>query len=196
VLLLSAFTGAARTREALADRYGKSRRTAMLVDRLGSDLEGSVCATRLPDTHFSSKEDAFSGNPGATLSFTAFTPGSDPSERLSSGLVKIRYFPKVSADAGLLDLYREQSDLAQVENRVPVRESRLARRIRGFKVELYDGGAWVTEWPPSPTSRGTLPKRVAFTVTDEDGKSLRREVDLPLSGTESSAFFSGRRPKP
>ncbi len=196
VLLLSAFTGAARTREMLADRYGKSRQKAMTVDRLGSDIAGAVSATRLADTHMSSHEDTFSGQPGATFAFTAFTPASDLDERLSSGLVKIRYFPKVASEAGFLDIYREQSDLALIENRLPVRESRIAHRIKGFRIELFDGTAWKKEWPPGPDKKGALPKKVAITLIDDNGDELRREVDVILNGRESQSLFSGKRPKP
>jgi prepilin-type N-terminal cleavage/methylation domain-containing protein len=196
VLLLSAFTGIARTRDMLSDRYGKSRQKAMLLDRLGSDVAGVVSAVRLPDTHLSSREDTFSGQPGATLSFTAFSPASEPDVRLSTGLVKIRFFPKVSAEPGFLDLYREQSDLALIENRLPVRESRIARRIKGFKVELYDGSTWRTDWPPDPEKKGRLPQRIAFTLIDGDGGSLRREVGVILNGTEDNVLFSGKRAKP
>lgn len=196
VLLLSAFTGVARTRDMLADRYGKSRQKAMLLDRLGTDISGVVSAIRLPDTHLTSREDTFSGQPGATLSFTAYSPASDPDVRLSTGLVKIRFFPKVSAEPGFLDIYREQSDLALVENRLPVRESRIARRVKGFKVELYDGTTWRTEWPPDSEKKGRLPQRIALTLIDENGEPLRREVGVILNGTEDNAFFSGKRAKP
>jgi prepilin-type N-terminal cleavage/methylation domain-containing protein len=196
VLLLSAFTGAARTRDQLADRYVKSRQKAMLLDRLGSDLAGAVSSVRLPETHMVSREDAFSGQPGATLAFTAFAAGSDPDVRLSSGLVKIRFFPKVSSEPPFLDLYREQSDLVLIENRLPVRESRIARRIKGFKVELYDGSEWRTEWPPGTDRKGTLPQRVAFTLIDENGDSLRREVGVALFSAGDNVLFSGKRPKP
>ncbi len=195
VLLLSAFTGAARTREMLADRYGKSRQKAMAVDRFGTDIAGAVSATKLTDSHMSSHEDTFSGQPGATFAFTAFAPASDASERLSSGLVKIRYFPKVSSDAGYLDIYREQSDLAQIENRLPIRETRIARRIKGFRVELFDGSTWQKEWPPAPDKKGALPKIVAIILIGDDGAVMRREVTVTLSGSESQLLFSGNRPK-
>jgi type II secretion system protein J len=196
VLLMSAFTGVARTREMLADRYGKSRQKAMVVDRLGSDIAGAVSDTRLTDTHMTSHEDTFSGQPGATFAFTAFTPASDASERLSSGLVKIRYYPKVSSEAGYLDIYREQSDLALIENRLPIRESRIARRIKGFRIELFDGTTWQKEWPPSSDKKGLLPTKIAITLIDENGAELRREVGVALSGRESQSLFSGKRPKP
>lgn len=165
----------------------------MLLDRLGSDITSAVSALKLPETHMASREDTFSGQPGATLSFTAFSQGSDPDVRLSSGLVKIRFFPKVSSEPGFLDLYREQSDLALIENRLPVRESRIARRIKGFKVELYDGSQWRTEWPPGGDKKGSLPQRIAVTLIDEDGEPLRREIDVALYGKESQLLFSGRR---
>lgn len=196
VLLLSAFSGVAKTREFLADRYGKSRQVGMTLDRIGSDLAGIVAASALPETHVSCSEDDFSGQPGATLSFTAYTLPADSADRPSSALNKIRYYPKVSAEGGFLELYREQSDLALIENRLPTRESRVARRIRGFRIELHDGTSWRTEWPPGPEKKGALPQKIAVTLTDENGKALRREISVPLSGREAQLLFSGRRPKP
>jgi type II secretion system protein J len=193
LLLLSAFTGAARAREMLADRYVKSRQIAMTVDRLGSDILGAVSAVRLTDTHMTAHEDTFSGQPGATFSFAAFNPASDADERLSSGLVKIRYYPKVSSEAGYIDLYREQSDLALIENRLPVRDSRIARRIKGFRIELFDGATWQKEWPPSSDKKGLLPIRVAVVLFDDKGDEIRREIDVALTGIESQNLFSGKR---
>ena len=195
LLLLAAFTGAARTREVLSDRYARSRQKAMTLDRIGGDIAGAVSATWLTDTHMTAHEDTFSSQPGATLSFTAFSPASDAEERLSSGLIKIRYFPKVSTDAGFIDIYREQSDLVLIENRLPTRESRITHRIKGLKIELFDGTAWKTDWPPSD-KKGTLPQKIAVTIIDENGDSLRREVPVPLAGLEAQLLFSGKRTKP
>ena len=169
---------------------------AMTVDRFGSDITGAVSAIKLTETHMASKEDVFSGQPAATFSFCAFTVANDSSGRLSTGLVKIRYFPKVSSEAGFLDLYREQSDLALIENRFPIRESRIARRIKGFRIELFDGTTWQKEWPPAPEKKGTLPKKIAIILIDAKGEKVRREVAVVLSGMEPQILFSGKRTKP
>jgi prepilin-type N-terminal cleavage/methylation domain-containing protein len=195
VLLASAFTGAARTRDLLEERYGQSRRKGMTLDRLGTDLAGAVSAVRLAETHMTAREDTFSGRPGATLAFTAFVPASETTDRPSSGLVKIRYYSKVSSEAGFIDVYREQSDLALIENRLPIRETCIARRIRGFKLSYDDGTAWRTDWPPSPDRKGMLPKKVAITVIDENDTGLQRTIDFPLAGREPMLLFSGNRPK-
>ncbi|HEY3490902.1 MAG TPA: type II secretion system protein GspJ [Candidatus Deferrimicrobiaceae bacterium] len=195
VLLLAAFTGAARTRELLSERYSKSRQLAMALDRIGGDFAGAVSSVSLPDTQMMAHEDTFSGQPGGALTLMAFSPASESDDRLSSGLVKIRYYPKVAVEAGYLDLYREQSDLALIENRLPTRESRIARRIKGVRFELFDGTTWQKDWSSSE-KKGLLPKRIAVTLIDENGESLRREVPLALSGRESQALFSGNRTKP
>jgi general secretion pathway protein J len=201
VLLVSTFTGAARTREMMTERSRSFRQTGMTLDRIGSDLQGAVSAIRLtgqdggPDTSLTSKSDTFSNQTASTLSLTAFTLPEESSARPATDLVKVKYFPKISADGAFFDLYREQSDLPLLENRLANREVRMARHLTGFRIELFDGTTWQTEWPPGPEKKGTLPKVVAVTLVDERGDAFRREIPLPLAGQETTEFNSYKRTK-
>ena len=85
--------------------------------------------------------------PAATLTFTAFQLPDGDSGHPPAEIVKIRYFPKIGADGATIELHREQSDLPFVENKIPLRESPVADRLRGFRVEVYDGTTWLKEWP-------------------------------------------------
>lgn len=193
-LLLSAFTGAARTREALADRSRAFRQVGIVIDRIGSDIEGAVSSARRPETALTCKEDQFSGKPAATLVFTAFSVPETTGSRPSSDLVKVKYYTVLSEDGSYLELYREQADLPLVENRMDTRRVRMAQRLQAFRVELYDGTKWVKEWPSGTAAKGALPKRVAFTIVDERARTFRRVVPVPLAGQEESLLHSGRRP--
>ncbi|MBI5419933.1 MAG: prepilin-type N-terminal cleavage/methylation domain-containing protein [Deltaproteobacteria bacterium] len=189
-LLLSAFTGAARSLEMLSDRSGSFRQLRIAMDRIGSDLAGALASDAIEATALSCKTDDFSGKPASTLIFTAFTLPETAGARPSSDIVKIRYFPKVSADGRYIELYREQSDLPLVENRIPTRETRLASRLLAFRVELYDGKAWVKEWPAGGRK---LPEKAAIVLKDFLGQEYRRTLSLPLAGQEASVLLSGRR---
>ena len=191
VLLVSAFTGAGRGLEILTDRSGSFRQLRISMDRIGSDLTGAFASTGREATTFTCKQDRFSGKPAATLIFTAFLLPDVTGARPPSDLVRIKYFPTISEDGGSIELHREQSDLPFIENRIPTSESRLATRLRGFQVELFDGTAWQTEWPPQGVNKWQLPKRVRIVVTDFVGQEFRRTIFLPLAGKE--ATYSGKR---
>ncbi|HSL92739.1 MAG TPA: hypothetical protein VK863_08820, partial [Candidatus Limnocylindrales bacterium] len=111
-----------------------------------------------------------------------------------SDLVRIKYFPKVSEDGRFIELHREQSDLPLLENKIPTGESRLASRLLGFRVELFDGTAWHREWPPSGgATKWRLPRKVSIVLTDFLGQEFRRLLPLPLAGQEASVTYSGKR---
>lgn len=194
VLLLSSFTGASRGLEILEDRSGSFRQLRISMDRIGSDLIGAFSSTGAEASAFSCRLDQFSGKPASTLVFTAFVLPDTTGARPPSDVVRIRYFPKVSGDGRFIELHREQSDLPLIENTIPTRESRLASRLLGFRVELFDGTAWRNEWPPSGGgSKWRTPKKVSIVLTDFLGQEFRRTIPLSLSGQEASMLLSGTR---
>jgi len=194
VLLLSSFKGAEQTIEILLDRSDAFRQIRIGMDRIGTDLSGALSSQGNESTAFSCKADKFSGKPASTLVFTAFALPDTTGARPPSGLVKVRYFPKVSEDGKHIELHREQSDLPLIENRIPTNESRIASRLLGFRVELFDGKSWVQEWPPSSGgSKHLLPGKVTFVLTDHRGQEFKRSIPLRLAGQEASTLFSGKR---
>jgi len=193
VLLLSSFKGAEQTIEILLDRSDAFRQIRIGMDRIGTDIEGAFSSQGNETTAFSCKADKFSGKPASTLLFTAFDLPDATGVRPSSGFVKVRYFPKVSEDGKHIELHREQADLPLIENRIPTSESRLASRLLGFRVELFDGRNWNQEWPPQGGSKFTLPKKVSFVLTDLRGQEYKRTIPLTLAGQETSTLFSGKR---
>ena len=192
LLLLSAFTGAARSREALTARSREFRQIRIALDRIGTDLQGAFASSIRQDSALTCKEDQLSGNPAATFVFTAFQLPEPGSGRPPADVVKIKYFPQVGADGTSMELHREQSDLPFLENKIPLREAVLAVGLKGFRVELYDGSAWVKEWPPAGKAKTALPKKAAVTLVDSRGDTYRREILLPLSGREGVLTYSGR----
>lgn len=193
LLLLSSFSGAVRVREALSDRTREYRRVRLLLDRIGTDLEGAVASTAREDSALTCREDRFSGMPAATLVFTAFRLPQADGGRPPSDVVKIRYFPRVGSGGTTIELWREESALPFLENRIPPRETVVAEGLKGFRVELWDGAAWQKEWPSSGRGKFPLPKKAAFTLFDSRGGTFRREVPLFLAGQEATALQSGRR---
>ncbi len=193
LLLLSAFTGAARSRESLTARSREFRQIRIALDRIGTDLQGAFSSSVREDSSLTCKEDQLSGSPAATFVFTAFQLPEPGSGRPPANVVKIKYFPRVGADGTTMELHREQSDLPFLENRIPLREARMALGLKGFRVELYDGAGWVKEWPPPGKAKTALPKKAAVTLVDSRGDTFRREILLPLSGQEAVLTYSGRR---
>jgi len=192
LLLLSAFTGAGRAREILSSRSTEFRQIRLVMDRLGTELQGAFSSPFREESAFTVREDQFSGKPAATLVFTAFRLPETDGGRLPADIVKIRYFPRLSADGSSLEVHREQSDLPFLENRIAPKESLVAEGLSGFRVELYDGSAWLKEWPGG-RPKGELPKKVAFVLTGPRGETYRREVSIPLAGQERELGLSGRR---
>ncbi len=139
LLLLSSFTGAARVRETLSSRAREFRQIRLVLDRIGTDLICAFATSAREESALSLREDKLSGLPAATLTFTAFQLPDGDSGHPPSEIVKIRYFPKIGADGVTLELHREQSDLPFVENKIPLRESPVADRLRAFRVEVFDG---------------------------------------------------------
>jgi prepilin-type N-terminal cleavage/methylation domain-containing protein len=193
LLLLAAFTGAARVRETLSSRSRGFRQVRLVLDRVGTDLMGAFATSAREESALSLREDQLSGMPAATLTFTAFQLPDGDGGHPPAEIVKIRYFPRIGADGVTLDLHREQSDLPFVENKIASRESTVAEGLRGFRIELYDGTAWVKEWPTGKTSKTALPKKAAVTLVDARGETYRREVPIPLAGQEGNVTWSGRR---
>lgn len=193
VLLLAAFTGAGRSLEILTERSGNFRQLRITMDRIGSDLEGAFASIGSEPTSFTCKLDQFSGKPASTLIFTAYVLPDTTGARPPSDIVRIRYFPKVSEDGRYIEIHREQSDLPLIENKILTVESRLATNIQGFRVELYDGTAWQTDWPKSGGNKWTLPRKVNLVITDSLGEVFHRTILLPLSGKESMSLYSGKR---
>jgi prepilin-type N-terminal cleavage/methylation domain-containing protein len=193
LLLLSAFTGATRVREALFTRSREFRQVRIVLDRLGTDLMAAFATTSREDSALSLREDQLSGMPAATLTFTAFQLPDGDRSRPPAEIVKIRYFPRIGADGTTIELHREQSDLPFLENKIPLREYLVAEKLRGFRVEAYDGTTWVREWPAGGP-RTTLPKKVAITLVGERGDTYRREIPISLAGQEANVTWSGRRP--
>jgi prepilin-type N-terminal cleavage/methylation domain-containing protein len=194
LLLLSAFTGAARVRETLSSRAREFRQIRLVLDRIGTDLMCAFASSSRAESALSLREDQFSGLPAATLIFTAFQLPDGDGGHPSSEIVKIRYFPRIGADGVTLELHREQSDLPFIENKIPARESTVADGLRGFRIELYDGTTWVKEWPTGGGTKTAMPKKAAITLVDERGDTYRREVPIPLAGQEGTVTWSGRRP--
>jgi prepilin-type N-terminal cleavage/methylation domain-containing protein len=193
LLLLSAFTGVARVRETLFSRSREFRQVRLVLDRVGTDLMGAFATSAREESALSLREDQLSGMPAATLTFTAFQLFDGDSGRPPAEIVKIRYFPRIGADGVTLELHREQSDLPFIVNKIPLREYRVAERLRGFRVEVFDGTTWVKEWPGG-SAKTALPKKAAITLVDERGDTYRREVPITLAGQESNVTWSGRRP--
>ena len=193
LLLLSAFTGAARVRETLSARSRGFRQVRLVLDRIGTDLMGAFASTAREESALTLREDQLSGMPAATLVFTAFQLPDGDVGRPPAEVVKIKYFPRIGADGVTLELHREQSDLPFVENRIASRESAVAEGLRGFRVEVFDGAAWVKEWPPGGRAKTALPKKAAVTLVDARGETYRREIAIPLAGQEGTVTFSGRR---
>jgi len=193
LLLLSAFTGAARTREALTERSRAFRQIRIAFDRIGTDLQGAFSSSIRESSALTLREDTLAGRPAATLVFTAFTLPETGTGRPPASVVKIKYFPKVGPDGASIELHREQADLPFLGNRIPLREATLAEGLKGFRVELYDGSGWHKEWPVPGKAKTALPKRAAVFMTGPYGETYRREVPLPLSGRESVLPWSGRR---
>jgi prepilin-type N-terminal cleavage/methylation domain-containing protein len=193
LLLLSAFTGTVRAREILSSRSREFRQVRLVMDRLGTELQGAVAALHREESAMTCREDQFSGNPAATLVFTAFRQPDAESGRAPADVVKVRYFPRLSADGTSLELHREQSDLPFLSNRIPSRETLVAEGLKGFRVVLYDGTTWHRDWPPGGGTRATLPKKLAFELTGQRGETYRREVPVPLAGQEAELILSGRR---
>jgi prepilin-type N-terminal cleavage/methylation domain-containing protein len=193
LLLLSAFTGAARVRETLFSRSREFRQIRLVLDRVGTDLMGAFATSARVDSALSLREDQLSGMPAATLIFTAFQLPDGDSGHPPSEIVKIRYFPRIGTDGATLELHREQADLPFIENKIPVRESTVADGLRGFRIELYNGTTWVKEWPTGGGSTTAMPKKVAVTLVDKRGDTYRREVPVFLAGQEGNVTWSGRR---
>jgi prepilin-type N-terminal cleavage/methylation domain-containing protein len=193
LLLISAFTGAARVRETLSSKAREFRQIRLVLDRVGTDLMCAFAVSARAESALSLREDELSGLPAATLTFTSFQLPDGDTGHPPAEIVKIRYFPRIGADGVTLELHREQSDLPFVENKIPLRESRVAEGLRGFRVEAFDGTTWVKEWPASGGTKTTLPKKIAVTLVDTRGATFRREVPIHLAGQEGSVTWSGRR---
>lgn len=193
LLLISSFTGTDRAREILTDRSRDFRQLRMSIDRIGSDLSGAFSSAGIEATALSYHEDTLAGKPAATLVFTAFVLPEPGDFRPAGDIVKLKYYPKPDRDGAFLELYREESSLPLIENKIPTREVRMADRLLGFRAEFSDGNTWTKEWPPGGGSKRSLPKKVAFILTASSGQEYRRVVSLPLSGQEASFPLSGRR---
>ncbi len=194
LLLLSAFTGAVKVRETLSSRSRDFRQIRLVLDRAGTDLMCAFATSAREESALSLREDQLSGMPAATLIFTAFQLSDGDSGRPPAEIVKIRYFPRIGADGVTLELHREQADLPFIGNKIPLRESMVADGLRGFRVELYNGTAWVKEWPAGGGSKTTLPKKAAVTLVDARGEIYRREIPILLAGQEGNVTWSGHRP--
>lgn len=194
-LLLSAFTGAGRGLDILTERSSEFRQIRIGMDRIGADLMGAFSSPAVETAAFTCRTDQFSGKPASTLVFTAFALPDATGVRPATDIVKIRYFPKVGSDGKSIDLYREQSDMPLIENRIPTTESRLASGLSGFRVEMASGDKWTKDWPSGDAgaTKGRLPKKISFVLTDSRGQEFRRTLFLPLAGQEPSILFSGKR---
>ncbi len=196
VLLLSSFVGAERGLDILSERARMFRQVRIGMDRIATDLAGSVASSLNESTAMVCRADKFADKPASTLIFTAFILPEAQGSRPSSDLVKVRYYPKISSDGKSIELYREQADLPFIENRFATRESRLATGLKGFRVDFFDGQKWLTEWPPQGGTKTTLPKSVTIVFIDGQDREYRRTVPLPLAGRETLAISSGlRRPE-
>lgn len=194
ILLLSAFTGAVKVRETLSSRSRDFRQIRLVLDRAGTDLMCAFATSAREESALSLREDQLSGMPAATLIFTAFQLSDGDSGRPPAEIVKIRYFPRIGADGVTLELHREQADLPFIGNQIPLREYMVAEKLRGFRVEVYDGTTWVTQWPAGGGANTSLPKKAAVTLVDERGNTYRREIPITLAGQENFVTWSGRRP--
>lgn len=194
-LLLFAFTGAGRSLDILTERSSQFRQIRITMDRMGADLFGAFSSPAVDAATFTCKADQFSGKPASTLIFTAFALPDLSGPRPATDIVKVRYYAKVGSDGKTIDLYREQSDLPFIENQIPAGESRLATGLLGFRVEMSSGDQWTSDWPSrdAGASKGRVPKKISFVLTDSRGKDFRRTIYLPLAGQEASILFSGKR---
>ncbi len=192
LVLLAAFTGTERARDILSDRSRAFRQIRGALDRIGTDLSGAFAADGIDGSALTVRTDDFSGKTASTLVFTGFTIPEPGDVRPAVDIVKVKYSARVAADGSALDLYREQADLPLIENRIATREVRIAERLSAFKVEAWDGTDWVKEWPTGGRKATTLPKKVAFVLTDAAGMEYRRVIPLVLAGQEANVLQSGK----
>ncbi len=192
VVLLGAFSGAERARDILSGRSRAFRQIRAALDRIGTDLSGTFAADAIEGTALTVRTDDFSGKPASTLVFTAFTIPEPGEVRPSYDIVKVKYSARLAADGAALDLYREQADLPLIENRISTREVRLAQGLSAFRVEAWDGQAWVKEWPTGGRKATALPTKVAFVLADGSGKEYRRVVPLVFAGQTTDILQSGK----
>jgi len=193
-LLLSAFTGAERARTALAQRSRQLRGILLAQDRIAQEVAGAFSSNSAGACRLTGREDRFGAVRASTLAFTAFAALRSQGGAPATGLLKVRYFPRQMEDGRLLELWREEAPAPLIENRFPVREARIAASLSAFRVEFWDGSAWVTEWPRPGTDPAAAPRRIAVILADEGERQYRREIALPLAGQEGALPLSGRRP--
>ena len=192
LLLVSAFTGAARTHSGLTSRSRDARQIMLAMERIGSDLQGAFTSTKWSNSALTYKEEKLSGTVAATIIFTALQTPVIGDGYPPASIARIAYAPKVGEDGVFIELYRRQADLPFIENRIPIREALIAEKLKGFRAEFFDGNAWLKEWPAGrPTT--SLPKRVAIILIDSRDIEYRREIPLLLSG-QDSVIQSGSRP--
>lgn len=193
VLLLSSFTGAERVREGLSSRSRDFRQIRIVLDRIGTELQGAFASDAVEDAAMTCIADKFSGKPASTLIFTAFASADAGGDRPSAGVVKLKYFPRVGPDGLFVELHREEAFLPLIENKIPTHDARMADRLLGFRVEMYGGESWTDRWPPEGKKKSALPERIAVILTDSQGTEYRRVVPLHLAGQEAQLPYSGRR---
>ncbi|MGE5188517.1 MAG: type II secretion system protein GspJ [Gemmatimonadota bacterium] len=193
VLLVASFTGAERAREILSDRSHGYRQIRAGLDRIGTDLSGAFASDGAEGSALTLRTDTLSGKTAATLVFTAFSLPEPGEVRPATDIVKVKYSARLGPDGTFLSLFREQSDLPLIENRIPTREVRIAERLLAFKVEAWDGAAWAKDWPSGGRKATALPTKVALVLTDAGGTEYRRVVPLVLAGQEATVLFSGKR---
>ncbi len=193
LVILAAFSGAERARNILSDRSRAYRQIRAGLDRIGTDLFGAFASDRVEGSALTVRTDDFSGKTASTLVLTAFSIPEPGEVRPATDIVKVKYSARVAEDGSFLDLYREQADLPLIENRLATREVRIAQRLTAFKVEAWDGSAWVKEWPSSGRKATALPSKVAFTLADATGKEYRRVIPVTMAGQEAAVLYSGKR---
>ena len=191
ILLLSAFTGASRARSGLISRGRDTRQIMIAMERIGTELQGAFTSTKWPDSELIYREEKMVGTVAGALVFTAFQIPSIGDGYPPSSIIRVAYLSKVGEDGASIELYRRQADLPFIENQIPIREARLAEKLKGFRVEFYDGVSWQSEWPAG-RPRTSLPKRIAITIIDNRDIEYRREIPLHLSG-QDSVIQSGSR---
>jgi len=170
------------------------QRERVTVQHVADALAGAVMVEDGEDW-YRFKADTLSGY--TSLSFVQRIPESNRKPNAQS-FRRVSFSVEPSSNGREWELVRRETPVTQAPKATPVEPQELVRRVRLFKVELFDAnGEWKTRW----SGEGRLPRRARISVAVGSGgpKDVRvREVSLLSStithgGTPPQAIVSAKK---
>lgn len=191
LILYTSFSGLTGSAGALQDYSVRYRQTVLFLNQLANDISGAFYSPTLPFSDFSLTEKNMGGESISELSFSCFSHQFIDVDPRGTDIMRVTYRPDMDDD-GKISIIREIDLNFQIPGYEETMKERFLTDIASFSVKAVTGeDTEDSEWKIGEKLK--LPERLRVSIVFPNGRTLKEEFFLRLSGEVSKFGNSGKR---